>query len=122
MKFFIFLVGFQASATCNPENLNRLSSIEKKLVDYSTKVDSFKKRNPTAYPPSRQPSSEQIKFCLTGGVRDAGKLALEGYSINDELEAFAKSQSGECKDAAQQAFSNLESQVTDLIKYTKSCG
>jgi hypothetical protein len=125
MMAFLLFLSLQASAQsngCKPENLARLSSIEKKLIDYSTKVDAFKQKNPTAFPPSRQPSSEHIQFCLTGGVRDAGKLALEGLSINDELEAFANSQGGACKEAAQQAFSNLETRVNDLMKYTKSCG
>ena len=124
MTYILMILSISASAQsngCQPESLERLASIEQKLVSYSTKVDEFKRKNPHPYQPTRQPSSDQIKFCLVGGVREAAVLARQGLAINDELELFANAQGGACRGAAQQALSNIETRVRDLIAYTKSC-
>lgn len=95
-----------------------ISAREQKVVDYSERVDSYKKK----YSEEKlKDKSRLMTFCLSPAKTEGAGLAQEGIKLSDDLNMFANSQTGDCQTAATSAENDIDSNVRSLTNLLNKC-
>ncbi len=130
MKFLLLILGVSLlpslsttvhAQDCNPAAMQQLTQLETSGNAFSQKVQEYKKEWPTVpeITPGK-PSTQAALFCLSGGPHKAHAIHKQGGAVFDQIDAFKKSQTGACAEAAQKAMNNLDVLADDLETYIKA--